>query len=316
VLDGYIIDINVYAGGRIFTNPRGPITLDGKRFSGIYYEDYLKNKKNPSEFIMLQEALDYDSTNTYYPEDGLYELTKKQSSILMHRNVGVNTVLDLRLYTDALATLGDEPNGIFLTDLRFKQFIHRKHAPSMGLKFVNFFKVHLNATKLDSKNAVVDTAGQFSMLELFQRSKFSTELVVNVVNTWLERKTLNMAYIDIGAGFSNVDIKVPGDTVTIKVRKLFAEAGINFRNSSNIGCDFNVRLIFQYPSVDFKHTSTIPKMLRLGAEVHWYPFQDPTNRVFARINYIHGLTNPDKRNSFAQVHIGYSTLLSKAFSNK
>ena len=318
IQDGYILNIEIFSGNRTFTNTRSPISIDGKRFSrtGKYY-DLLQNKHNKDEFIILQESVIYEPLSGFAPEDGLLHLTRKNAFDTLSKNVGVNTVLDLRLYTDALATLGDEPNGIFLTDLRFKQFLHRKHYINSGMRILQYLKVNLTASKLDSKYSFVDSSDQLSRSQLMQRSKFNAELLMNLYSSWLGRKTLSTYYLDAGAGFSNVNLARSKDTITIKTQNLFLEGGLNLKSSSNIGFDFYVRGIVQYsPSTSFNKQDSASRFLRFGGEVYWNPFGDPASRIFARITYTKGLNSFENRHSFSQVQLGYSTLLSKAIGKK
>jgi hypothetical protein len=309
--DGYIIDIQIFAGDEVFTNTRAPITVDGKTFSDPR-TDYLYSKSNSDEMIILQEAISYDPLTTFFPEDRFLLLTNKFNSDTLKKNVGVNTVLDLRVYTDALAALGNEPNGIFQTDVHLKQFLHRKHYRNEGSRILQYIKVNFNASKLDSKNSFVDSSSQISRSELYQKSTINLEGAVNILNSWLGRKTLNNYYFDFGGGINTVRLAGLHDTSAIAVPSLFFEGGISIRNSSNIGFDFNTRYTFQYsPQTAYNHQDGDVKFLRIGAEVYWNPFGDAANRVFGRINYVMGLSTIEKKNSYSQIQIGYSTLLSK-----
>ena len=309
--DGYIIDIQVFSGNDVFTNTRSPITIDSKRFSS-QISDFLFNKMNGDEAIILQQAVFYQPLTTFYPEDKLLILKNSHSADTLKKNVGVNTVLDLRVYTDALAALGNEPNGIFQTDVRLKQFLHRKHYRNEGSKIFQYVKINFTASKLDSKKDFVDSSSNISRTGLFQKAKINAEAQVNLFTSWLGRKTLNNYYFDFGAGFNTVKLAGLKDTSFITIPSLYMEAGITLKNSSNIGFDFYSRYTFQYsPQTDFNDQNGDVKFLRFGGEIYWNPFNDEASRVFGRINYIMGLSSKEKKNSFSQVQIGYSTLLSK-----
>lgn len=316
IQDGYIIDVQVFSGNKVFTNYYAPITVSGKRFSA-FYSDYLHCKSDTNEYIILQSALSYVPLSTFFPEDKLYILDNTHARDTVFRNVGVNTVVDLRLYTDALATFGDEANGIFQTDIRVKQFFHRSHQWNRGLKALHYIKINFTASKLDSKNSFVDSSDHLSRSALYQKSKINAEVLVNIISSWLGRKTLNNYYVDFGAGYNTVNLARSKDTIPINVLSIFLEGGIAIRSSSNIGFDFYSRFSNQFsPQTDFNSQDKKVLFLRMGGEVYWNPFGDAANRVFGRINYTIGLNQSEKKNSFSQVQIGYSTLLSKAIGKK
>jgi len=315
IKDGYIIDVQVFSGNKVFTNYYAPITVSGNRFQfGI---DYLYCTDSYDEAIMLQETLRYIPLNSFFPEDKLYELNNQHYRDTVYRNVGVNTVVDFRLYTDALATLGNEANGLFQTDIRVKQFLHRIHYRNKGLKALHYLKLNFNASKLDSKNSFVDSSDNLSRAGLYQKSKIKAEVAINLFSSWLGRKTLNGYYFDFGAGYNTVDLARSKDTIPINVPSIFWEGGVTLRNSSNAGFDFYTRFAIQFsPQTDFKDQDKGATFFRIGGEIFWNPSGDAANRIFGRINYTMGLSTVEKKNAFSQVQIGYSVLLSKAIGKK
>lgn len=312
IQDGYIVDIQIFSGNDIFTNTQALISIDANRFSDEK-KDFLYNKRNFKESIIMQDAVFYDPIKSFFPEDGVITLYDKHTRDTVQKNVGVNTVLDVRLYTDALASLGKEPNGIFQTDVRLKQFLHRRHVANSGRRYFGYFKINFTASKLDSKFSYVDSSDNLPRTQLYQKSKLSGELALNVRSSWLTKKTLNNYYLDVGAGYYTTMLARSKDTISIHVTSIFTELGINLKNSSNIGVDFAARLSFQYsPQTDFNDQHKVSKFLRLGTEIYWNPFDEPANRVFGRINYMMGVSSKEKKNNFSQVQIGYSLLVSKA----
>jgi len=315
IKDGYIVDVQIFSGNKMFVNYWAPITVSGNRLQ--FGEDYLYCTDNDNEAIMLQNALSYISLKSFFPEDKLYELNNKHYIDTVYKNVGINTVVDLRIYTDALATFGKEANGLFQTDVRIKQFIHRKHIANKGLKSLHYLKVNFSASKLDSKKSYVDSSNNLSRSDLYQKSKYNGEVALNIISSWLTRKTSNSYYVDFGAGYYTVNLARLKDTIPINVTNLFLEGGLNLRSSSNIGFDFCTRLSLQYsPQTDFNDQDKRILFLRMGGEVFWSPFENPASRIFGRINYFKGFNKSEKKRSFSQVQIGYSTLLSKVIGTK
>ena len=186
VKDGYIIDLNVYTNDEKFTNTKAPITISTRRFSKF---DYLHGAHDNNKSILLKDFLSFDSESSFLPEDGLIILTNEKKSDSLYRNVGLNTVLDLRLYTDALSLFGKESNGIAQTDIRIKHILHRLNVENSGGFLGHYFKFNLNAAKFDSKSNFVDSAS-FTKTSFLQKSWLNVEVAYNILSTWIEKKSL------------------------------------------------------------------------------------------------------------------------------
>lgn len=221
VKDGYIIDLNVYTDKGSFTNTESPITISTRRFSD---SDYLFGIRDKSSSILLKEFLMFEPYNTYVPEDGFIVLDCKKNSDSLFRNVGVNTVLDMRLYTDALSLFGKESNGIAQTDIRIKHILHRINVKNKGGFLGHYFKINVNAAKFDSKSNFVDSA-KFSRTSFVQKSWINAEVAYNILSAWIEKKSLSFFYFDIGAGINAGNLALKTDTITITGQNVLLRLG-------------------------------------------------------------------------------------------
>lgn len=314
IKDGYILDINVYTknGKETYTNTRAPIAITSRRFSDT---DRIRGIHNYNNFIILKDFLEFETRKSYLPEDGFIELKSDKKSDSLFRNVGVNTVLDLRLYTDALSLFGKEANGIAQTDLRIKHILHRINVHNRGGFLGHYLKFNLNAAKFDSKNNFVDSA-KFSRTEFLQKSWMNAEIAYNLLSTWIVKKSTSTFYWDIGAGINASKLAFQKDTVNVIGQNLFTEIGLNLRSSDNIGLDLTARLTANYsPQTTFVEGNKAEKILRFGAEAFFNPLNDKAGRIFGRINYMMSTISTEKKNNFFQVQLGYSILLSKAIKS-
>ena len=313
IKDGYIIDLTAYSKYEKFTNTKAPIAISSRRFSKL---DYLQNINNTSKSILLKDFLNFDPESSFLPEDGFIILTKEKKADSLYRNVGINTLLDLRLYTDALSLFGKESNGIAQTDIRIKHILHRINVKNTGAFLGHYFKFNLSAAKFDSKNNFIDSA-KFSRTSLIQKSWLNAEVAYNLLTTWIEKKSLSTFYLDIGFGINASNLALKTDTGSIIGQNIFVEIGLNLKSSDNIGLDFSTRLISNYsPQTPFADGNNTEKILKFGTEVYWNPLKDKAGRLFGRVNYIMSTLNSDKKNNFLQVQLGYSVLLSKAIKSR
>ena len=306
--DGYAVEILVFSGRRKFTNTKAPVTISTRRFMQT---EYLLNVKNLDESVLLKEVLSYDAFNSFFPDDGHVWLTHSQPSDTLAKNIGVNSVFDLRLYTDALGTFGNTPNGILQTDAHVKQFLHRLNVANTGLFLGQYFKFNFNASKFNQGQNFEDSS-HFSRSGLMQKAFINAEFAYNILNVWVEKKSISIFYWDIGGGISVTNLAGLKDTGNVTTQNLFSEIGVNLQSSSNIGLNLYGRTTLQYsPQTPFESQGNALWFLRFGGEVFWNPFGDQANRIFSRVNYTFSTKHSEKQHQFFQFQFGYSVLLSK-----
>ncbi|MDT3401708.1 hypothetical protein [Mucilaginibacter terrae] len=319
VKDGYIIDINVYSADNSFSNSNSPIDITSRRFSK---NDRLQGLLNRDEYIGIKDVFQWKFYNNFAVDDGLYWLTPTNKEIVLKRNVGINNVLDLRLYSDALGLFGGKPNAIAQTDARFKHIIYKYNYRNSGV-FIpgHYVKVNFNAAKFDSQLKYADSA-KFSRSKLLQKSYISAEVAVNLISGWAGKKSLSSLYLDAGVGLNMGYLAKKVDTVSVTTPNLFFEAGANLKTSDNIGADLYARFIKQYSAqTNFTNAAGEIQNLKknfwkLGAELYWNAFENKANRLFARFNYFVATDHVDSSNQFVQFQFGYSVLLSSLAKGK
>jgi hypothetical protein len=306
--DGYIMDINVFAEGKQFTNFRAPIGVCQQRFE--YQLDKLVNIENSNEYIWFNEVLHEDSLTSYVAADGFYQLTPTVNKLVLYRKVGVNTVLDIRLFTDALGLLGTSSNGIVQTDVRLKQSIHRENYRNKFAWSFQYVKATFNASKFTDNSRYVDSA-TLSRTALIEKSFLNAEVATDLIHWNLSHKSINLGYVDVGGGLHETSVTHSGDTTTVLTTEWFIEAGVNIKQSDNTGFNLYARWIDNFsPQTPWNNNSKGRVFIKAGAEVFWNPWNNEANRLFARMNYLVATKQTDKPNDFFQLQIGYSLLLS------
>ena len=313
IKDGYILDINVYSDkDEQFTNGKAPITISTRRFS---LGDSLRSTSLKNRAIILRDFLQYKPNNTFAPEDGFITLDASKKCDSLFRNVGLNSVLDFRVYTDALGLVAKEANGITQSDIRFKQILHRQNIPNRGTFFGHYFRFNLSTAKFDSKLNFTDSAN-FSRTLSQQKSWLNFEGAYNLMTTWIERKSLSTFYADLGLGINTFNLAKSKDTSTVLTQNVFAEMGLNLKSSDNIGFDLVTRVWVNYsPQTNFNDNNIAKWFWRVGGEVYWNPLNERAGRLFGRVNYLMPLYTSEKKDHFFQIQLGYSILLTKAIKS-
>ncbi len=303
--DGYIVDIQVIAGNKIFMNEDAPIALTSERFGK---KDALYcNSSKDAQCIYTNEIFQYISYKPYIPDNANFTLNSNDNIHTFYKGVDLNTIFDIRLYTDGLATFGGQPNGLIQTDAFFSQIIHRNNIRNTGIFLLNNFKINLTASKFDSKVGYTDSAN-FNRTSLYQRSWLNTDIALNVINGWLEKKSLSSWYIDIGAGISLSNLAKSTDTVTITSTYLFIEPGFDFKFGDNFGTLVSSKIMWNYsPQIEFDRQGGERIFFKPSVGLFWNPLGNQANRIFIR--GIYNVDTRDKVNSFFQLQFGYSLQL-------
>lgn len=311
ITNGFIINISVYSGKENYTNNQAPIALTYRRMGG---EDNLYLTGNNNASIVYQEIINLSLDNSYIPEDCKIVLKIGNSSQNLQSTISINTILDARIYSDALGLVGGQSNGLAQTELKYKQIWHRINILNHGDFLGQYFKVNLNLSKFDSKDKYTDSVG-FSRSKLLQRSYVTSEFAFNAINGWLfERKAASIYYLDGGIGMNLSRLSKQNDTINGELipHYWFVEVGVNFRATDNAGADISGRYIKQYlPKNDFTSESGPVEFYKISGELYYNPIGKRASRVFAKACYTFIGNTIDRKNAFFQLQVGYSVLLTK-----
>jgi hypothetical protein len=315
VVDGFIYDVRVYTGQHgTFTNLQAPIAVTDRRLNGGSTVDFLSNKDG--ENVILQELLEFKPLKGYAPGDTIFVIKKGKETISLIQDVSINSIFEIKLFTDAIALFGGESNGLAQTEIKYKQFIHRHNLFDKGGFLFQYFKFDLLSSKFDSKYKYTDSA-DYSRPKFLQRSFVSAEFSFNLFNTWLEKKSTQGFYIDIGGGLAISRLSRKHDSIndTYTMPYFLSEAGFNFKRSENIGLNFSGAWINTYmPPNAYTGDKDCVNFVRINAEFYYNPFDNRSSRLFAKVNYIMSGRLKEQKDNYFQVQIGYSVQLSKLLS--
>lgn len=310
IKNGCILEIQAVSDKRVFSNKWSPIAVTTSRMNN---NDKLYSNSNLDEYIKIADILKYVSIKPYLPENSNFILKQGEEKILK-RGVGLNSIFDLRLYTDGLAVFGDKPNGVFQTEANFKQILNRGNIKGTGIIPFHNVKFKLNASKFDSEFAVVDSVS-FNRSDLYQRSWLNSSVSLNVLNWWLGNKSPSSFYTDIGTGLNVAKLAKVMDTTSVISYSFFIEAGLDLNVSDNIHANFSSQFILNHsPQTDFNNQNKKIVFINPQIDISWHPLGNTASRIFGRISYV--ADTSDKKNHFMQLQFGYSILLSELVGKK
>lgn len=310
IKDGYISEILFICSNKeLYTNLDAPIGLTLKRFSK---KDNIVSTAKSSKKIVLQHYINYIPKTGYIPDDGNMVL-KCNSNLSLKKGIGLNTVMDIRLYSDLLGAFGNQSNGLVQTEGYIKQILHRSNIRNRGIFLVNYVKANFVLSKFDSKVAYVDSA-KMSRSALLQSASFNASLSFNLFNMWLGKKSPNYFYTDLGFGINSSNLKRKKDSISVITNNFFLETGLDLQISSNAGMQISTKAIWQYSyQTDFAGNGGERLFINPAFNVYWNPQKNSASRLFGRVNYF--IDTKDKPNAFLQVQVGYALRLTDVGKN-
>jgi hypothetical protein len=318
IKDGYVVNIEVLGKDENddeikFTNARAPIPLLSERMS----QDILAISTGGSLYIKVGDFFDMNAMKRYVGKDEYFVLDDANRTHTFYKDVSLNSVFDIRLFSDALGVFGGKDNGLVQLEFVSKTIIHRKNYFNTGI-FYPFqrFKFRINASKFDSKLAYTPLDSSFNRTSLYQKSWLSTEVSTSLGNWWLEKKSLHNMSIEVGAGINLSNVAKKKDTLSATSIYFFLEPCIELHPSDNVGIDIYARFSWhQTPQID--GLSEIHKGTRYvfspSVSIFWNPSGNEAGRIFGRARYTTEFE--DRQKGFFQLQVGYTLLLSQLAKN-
>lgn len=315
--EGMIKDIKAYSNIKrnFYTNIDAPIALADYRFNRNEI-DNLTNKDG--ETIHIQELFHLQVQTDYIPEDTTFLFKTNNQTLKLYRNVGINTVLDIRIFTDALSLVGGEGNGLAQTDIKFKQILHRRNIWNRGASIFKYVNLNLNAAKFDSKFKYVDSSG-YSRNKFLQQSFVNADFSINAIKGRFTRKSHQAYFLDFGGGVNLGRLSKHKDSINtiITAPYYFIEGGFNLKVSDNIGSTISGKCFRSYmPSNEFTSDIKDNFYWKVNAEIYYNPFGNKANRMFAKLNYTLSTIKKEQKDNYFQLQLGYSVLLTKLLDKK
>lgn len=316
IVDGAIEFLKVkLTDGNYYINLKSPISLLNieRRF-----EDKLTNPYDKS-YIFLKDALNFaaDSRFNYFPSNGTFYLhnTKKapNKEVKVFANNGLNSFIDLRVFTDLLGTLDNQPNGLLQIEAKSKVNLHKLNLPNTFMYIFHGLEPYFGISKFDSQYdtvKIVNTSQSVNRMDLFQRSFVNVGVKLNMFR-WDFRPS-NSLYLNGGYQFnsSNIAVRDSANLVDSIIAKSifhtpYFEVGISSKRLNNFGFEGEVKYMFQKLNDNKYFTSNgYNHLMNFSVTMFYFPGTKPKDKFFVRFsNY---LNFKDRKEDFYQLQFGYS----------
>ncbi|MFC4875025.1 hypothetical protein [Negadavirga shengliensis] len=153
--------------------------LNNGRLEDYFYN--VRDKKNARKHIQLNQFLYYDNLSRYslIPDDTSFTLTADDTVFTFTK--GANLTVDLRIYTDLMATIFNEPNGLIQTEGDFRVILNTRNVSNTNLVFGNFVRPYFQLTRLDREfqDVFYENNAINKRLELVQKRPFTFGMFLN-----------------------------------------------------------------------------------------------------------------------------------------
>ncbi len=310
--DGLVFDIQVITkDNKTFTNKRASIEIN--RFTD---RCDLLGFSDGSNIIYIQtcDFMRFERIGNFIAKDISFEFTKKGDEKTLTKDVGINQVFNIRLYTDLLGTFGGEENGLIQTEADFKTSVISSNVWNKNLYGLNYFLFNFRASKFDDKYKYTYGDSSFSRQTLFQRNWMRTDIGFNIISGLFKRKSNSSYAMDVIGGFALSNFADSTDTLTVSLPYWGLNPHIKIRAAKNIGINLSFPIIWQYaPQLKNKNFGQEKIIISPEFEIFWNPLSNPGSKLFGRIRYV---TMIAEENPFCQVQFGYTLALSEIINKK
>ncbi|WP_194972544.1 hypothetical protein [Aquiflexum lacus] len=296
--------------------------LNQGRLEDFFY-NVRQSKSELSTGIQLRDFLYYDnlSKNNLIPDDVTFTLTKESSSHTFQKGGSLN--IDLRVYTDLMATIFNEPNGLIMTEGEFKITLNTQNLPNSNSIFFNYINPYFQISRFDNEfqDVIFENDRITNRMELIQKRPLTFGTNFN----FFETKYLSGSKLGVSFGYeyylSSLNTLTPENTIESENRIRInshigmVETYLDFRISDftifrinpslqrhSINRTLNLARFNEDP--EFNNITLVRNKIEL---IHGLG-QKLEDRLFIRFYQFFNLTN--KGNDFVQFQVGYSKAIS------
>lgn len=306
--DGFILEIIGYSDdNRQFVNQR-PIALTTDDMNGDVYLVAANG-----DMVFLRDLIQLQRTSDHPANDGNATFKAKDDKHELKKGVGINSHLNVRLFTDGLAAFGDAPNGLAQTEMNFTHNTGSTTIRESPVIIFKTFKANATVSRFDSQFKYTDVDTNLNRTALWQRNYFDANARISLLDCWLAHGSSSSVHLDFGVGtmLTKGNMLVDStrtDSITLISPYLMSEFGINLSIGENwdatVGCNVMWQSIPQLEGLK----DNDQKFHEIGAafkpQIMLSYTPTSSSEMFARFSY--NTFQGEMKNNFFQFQLGYS----------
>lgn len=334
IYNGVISDIQVFTKEhKTFTNALAPIEVN--KFDRC---DLLKYFSGDSIFyIQTCDILYFKRNGNYHADDCRIELKDKDEKKEILKDLGINNIINIRVYSDLLGALGGDENGLIQTEANFKTPLNTSNMYNKPFFWFNNFSTNLRVSKFDNDfkytsvnytkedttitgndTIITKPDTSFSRQTLQQRNWFNFDVNLNIFTFYFKNKSKNGFALDVLGGFSLSNFSNKADTFVTILPYLGLNPVLKIIPAPNVGITLMAPAIYQYApqldkySYDGRKYSEGKLLISPELEFFWNPFKVPGSRVFTRVRY----STMQEKEPFVLWQLGCTLSISELINKK
>lgn len=274
-------------------------------------------EKYDSVMFSLADVITYidelDKTN-YLPGDDLIVLKPEEGETekKLLIKTDINSFIDFRIYTDMLALLNKESNGLVQSEVSSKITINSRLI-SRNYSFVNYIEPFFKVSKFDSqyKNQIItDTTSKYSInrLKLNQLSYIDLGFRLNIFKVSIFQHTFDLINVGMDYKYSDILIQNTNTTKTLNTFGTYLETRGQLLKYKNFGFEYAVLGYFQkIQDSSIEDYNYWDSYLITEFSLFYHPRSNPLNMIFVRFKNMQTGVGED---FYSVLQFGYKSKLS------
>lgn len=263
----------------------------------------------------LSDVLTYvdelDKAN-YLPKDELIILNKENQEKKLMMQTDINSFIDFRVYSDLLALLDKEGNGLVQSEISSKITINPRSA-NKNTTFFSYLEPLFKLSKFDNKyksQNVTDSIKPFEIdrLKLNQLAYVELGFRINFFKVNLFQHTFDILNGGMDFKYSDVLFQKTNELKTLNTFGIFVETRGQILKYKNFGFEYGVQGYFQkIQDSNIKLYNLYDPYIITEFSLFYHPKSNPLNMIFIRFKNIQTGTGTD---FYSVLQFGYKSRLS------
>jgi len=351
------INIIASVGGMLFKNQ---IPLPVSKFPSSSKKASYKKKGSPNikgdakliqasghvedptklKWIWVSDLLLYEQFECYTPDPfeaktlTYHSDTKSSDTILLTKTGITDNLVELRIYSDILALIGDESNGLIQSEINPRFTINTRAITKTGVIPLYNLSFPITLRKFDSKfgKFYFQDSIHYSRLEYVQQATYTAGLDFNAFKLGAQPFSTAQLFVDFNlgsGGFKTYSINKKqlvdssGNSVTsadtvfrkyVNYEELGPSVSMFIKMSNKVALLAWGQLMWNWIADDLITDNSVLSYFEIGGRIS-IALKNSTSyygtpKVFIRWIYYTGITS---RESFSQLQVGYTTTLNNFF---
>jgi hypothetical protein len=317
VEDGMLRDARIETKEGIYFGLKSSKHLLGKHATDKLVFENLQNREEVYPFSKLVLYLPNLNNMNYIPEDDIVPLTKKGDKKALVKDTDLNSLIDVRVYSDFFGLIGVEGNGLVQTEIFSEIGYGTIPIPGTELYVFNYFKPYINVSKFDNdfrSQTITDTipglTGDFGIdrMQFNQLSFLQLGVESSILRLRYKQHTFDFLTAGVDYKYSNVFDSTSLSKSTLNGLGWTVGVGVQLKEFKNFGIDFSLKGYWQrIMNSEVKLNNIYEPYVLVSLGMFYYPKGNLNNAIFLRFS---NTSSTLEEGYYSQLQFGIKSKLS------